>query len=236
MLQRALTAVAWRLVGDSRHALPGASTPPATQADRAGADQESPQPQTTPAPRHPGTPGYPGKVGGWHGTTAHDARDCQETGRNSDAKHSQQPTTNAKASHPPRRRPPVPPRGGPAPSAPTAAGTRQHATDTQPTSIMLSPATTIHLPISRPSASPATGPRPPGSGRSRQHVWLPCAVGRPSRTHARPHSTRERDTNHLKQSKQTNAAKRRNLRETFETETAKTQRKHPGPGSPHPPS
>nr|DAV51514.1 MAG TPA: hypothetical protein [Caudoviricetes sp.] len=49
---------------------------------------------------------------------------------------------------------------------------------------------TIHLLISRPSASPATGPRPPGSGRSRRHVWPPCVVGRPSRTHARPqHNT-----------------------------------------------
>lgn len=190
----------------------------------------------TPAPRHPRTPGYPGRVGGWRGTTAHDARDCQETGRSSDAKHSTQPDTNAKASPPPRRHPPVPPHGGPAPSAPTAAGTQQHATDTRLTLIMLSPATTIHLLISRPSASPAIGPRPSGSGRSRPHVWPLCDVARPSRTHARPHATHERDANHLKQSKQTNATKRRNSRETFETKTAKTQRKTRGPDSPHPPS
>lgn len=187
-------------------------------------------------PSYPGTPGYPGRMGGWHGTTARGARDCHKTGRNSGAKHSQQHTTNAKASPPPRVHPPVPPRGERAPLAPTAAGTRQHATDTRPTLIMLSPATTIHLLISRPLASPATGPRPPGSGRSRPHVWPPCDVARPSRTHARPHATRERDANHLKQSKQTNATKRRNLRETIETKTAKTQQKTRGPDSPHPPS
>lgn len=206
--------------------------PPGSEQDSHPGRDQTPHPGSP----HPGYTGYPGRVGAWHGTAAQDAQDCQETGNNSDAKRSTPLATNAKASPPPRLHPPVPPRGGPARSAPTGGGTQQHATGTRPTSITSSPAMTIHLLISRPSASPATGPRPPGSGRSRLHVWLPCVVARPSRTHARPHATRERDANHLKQSKQTNATKRRNSRETFETKTAKTQRKPPGPDSPHPPS
>ena len=234
-----MTAHRARGVSGLAQSSPAGFNGPHHPGDPGGSGTGKPRQRTiprTPAPPHPRTLGYPGRVGAWPGIAAHAARDCRETGRSSDAKHSQQPTINAKASPPPRRHPPVPPRGGPARSAPTAAGTQQHATGTRPTSITSSPVTTIHLLLSRPSASPATGPRPPGRGRSRPHVWPPCGVARPSRTHARPHATRERDANHLKQSKQTNAMKRRNLRETFEAKTAKTQRKPPGPDSPHPPS
>ena len=95
----------------------------------------------------------------------------------------------------------------------------------------------------RPFTFQSPGPQPPlPQGQDHQGAaGAGRAHGRHATSHARAapmpgHSTtHKRDANHLKQSKQTNEATQRNLHETFETKTAKTQRKTRGPDSPTPP-